>query len=94
MSDTRKILHWIQDQEAAPQSGNYFDKKNPATGEKIAEVAQGNQQDAADAISAAHNAFSTWSALTPIARGAILRKAAQLLHDRKEDIGSQGALEG
>ncbi len=94
MPDTQKILHWIQDQEVAPQSGNYFDKKNPATAEQLYEVARGDSLDAAKAVAAAQAAVSAWSAMTPIARGNILRKAAKLLNERKESIGAQLALEG
>ena len=44
---------------------------NPATGEKIGEVADGNATHANNAIEAAHTAFQTWSKPLPINAPAI-----------------------
>lgn len=90
----KHIPHWIQDQETLPRGGRYFEKKNPATGETIAEIARGDTEDASIAISAAYAALPTWSAMTPIARGNILRKAATILQEQKERIGALLSLEG
>lgn len=90
----KTIQHWIQDQEVAPHGGRYFDKKNPATGEVIASVARGDEEDAALAVAAAKAAFPVWSAMTPVARGNLLRKAAKLLSERKETVGATLSAEG
>ncbi len=89
-----RIQHWIQDQDTAPKNGRSFAKKSPATGETVAEVAQGDGDDVRAAVDAAVAAFPSWSAMTPVARGNLLRKAAKLLSERKEAIGAQLSLEG
>lgn len=61
---------------------------NPATEEVIATVPAGNRQDAADAIYAARAAFSDW-ALTPVAqRAAWLKKLAEGLQSRAEELAT------
>jgi aldehyde dehydrogenase (NAD+) len=55
----------------------------------IAEFARASDADARDAIGAAHVAFPAWSQTTPAARGAILRRASDLLMARREELGAQ-----
>jgi len=59
---------------------------NPATGEEIGQVADGNQTDANEAINAAHAAFASWSKCTAYQRSAILYRAYQLMVERKEEL--------
>lgn len=47
---------------------------NPATGEQIAEVAQGSRVDAHRAVEAAHRAFASWSKMAAEERAVLLRK--------------------
>ena len=63
-----------------------FDVFNPATGEKIGSVANGDQTDAARAIAAAARAFKSWSALTAYARSGYLYDAYRIMMERKEDM--------
>ncbi|HEX5415721.1 MAG TPA: NAD-dependent succinate-semialdehyde dehydrogenase [Chloroflexota bacterium] len=67
-------------------SGKTFAVRNPATGEVIAEVADGGVAETRAAIEAAHAAFPAWSALTADKRAAVLSKAAQLLLDRADEL--------
>ena len=72
---------WIQaDNDAA------FDVFNPATGEKLGSVANGDQKDAARAIEAATRAFESWSALTAYQRSEYLYDAYRIMMERKEDM--------
>ncbi len=66
--------------------GKSFEVTNPATGEKIADVADGGQADAARAIEAAHAAFAGWSGMTAYDRSRILYKAWELMSARQADI--------
>ena len=68
-------------------SGKRFEVTNPATGEVLADVADGGQADAARAIDAAHAAFAGWSGMTAYDRSRILYKAWELMSARKADIG-------
>lgn len=64
-----------------------FDVTNPANGELIERVADGGRQEAADAIDAAHSAFSSWSTTTAYARAEILNKAHQIMLSKKQELG-------
>ena len=66
--------------------GKTFEVTNPATGEKIADVADGGRADAARAIDAAHEAFTGWSGMTAYDRSRILYKAWELMSARQADI--------
>ena len=66
--------------------GKTFEVINPATGEKIADVADGGRADAARAIDAAHEAFAGWSGMTAYDRSRILYKAWELMSARQADI--------
>jgi len=59
---------------------------NPSNGEKIGEAADGNQDDARQAIEAAHGAFGTWSGLTAYQRSEYLYMAYQLMMEHKEHL--------
>lgn len=65
-------------------SGEFFDVYNPATNEKIAEVAYGDRADAKEAIEAANNAFPGWAGLTANERSAYLYKLYQIILEEKE----------
>ena len=70
-----------------------FDVFNPATGEKIGSVANGDQQDAARAIEAAAGAFKSWSSLTAYQRSEYLYDAYRIMMERKEDMARMMTLE-
>ena len=72
---------WIQAENNAS-----FDVFNPATGEKIGAVANGDQKDAARAIEAAARAFKSWSSLTAYQRSGYLYDAYHIMMDRREDL--------
>lgn len=59
---------------------------DPATGEKIAEVARCRAADMDGAIGAAERSFAAWRELLPAQRGAILRSWASLMRDHEEDL--------
>jgi succinate-semialdehyde dehydrogenase/glutarate-semialdehyde dehydrogenase len=69
------------------QGGETFEVINPATSEVIAHVPQGGPQDVQKALEAADRAFKEWSILPPIKRASILRQAAQLARERREELG-------
>ena len=63
-----------------------FESINPATGEVIDTVPDGNAEDATLAIDAANNAFPSWAGKTAYERSAILYKAWQLMIQRKGEL--------
>ncbi|TAM34208.1 MAG: NAD-dependent succinate-semialdehyde dehydrogenase [Burkholderiaceae bacterium] len=64
-----------------------FDVLDPATGLKLADVANLDPQDAESAIAAANAAWPAWRSLTAKQRHAILMKWFQLLTANQEDLG-------
>ncbi|MQK95690.1 aldehyde dehydrogenase family protein, partial [Escherichia coli] len=59
---------------------------NPAAEEVIVEVPDGTPEDAKRAVDAAARAFREWSRLTPYDRAVILKKAADLIRERLNEI--------
>lgn len=84
MEEPRMLIdgEWVDAQE-----GETFEVINPATSEVIAHVPKGGLKDAQKALEAADRAFKEWSILPPIKRGIILRQAAQLARERREELG-------
>jgi len=69
------------------RTGEVLDDINPAdTTEVVAQFPSMDADDARRAVDAAADAFPAWKAMTPVARGAILRRAAELLRERLELI--------
>jgi acyl-CoA reductase-like NAD-dependent aldehyde dehydrogenase len=78
------------------KSGETFATYNPATGEKIADVAKGDRVDAERAIAAARKAFDEgpWPKMTGAERGAKLREIAQLIADNSAELSELEARDG
>mgnify|MGYP000281848736 CR=1 FL=1 len=66
---------YIDGEWRGASSGTSFEVFNPATGEVIGDVADGNRDDAACAIQAASVAFTGWSRFTAYQRAAYLLRA-------------------
>jgi succinate-semialdehyde dehydrogenase/glutarate-semialdehyde dehydrogenase len=64
-----------------------FDVNDPATGKKLADVANLGPAEAEAAITAANNAWGPWKAKTGKERSAVLRKWFDLLIANQEDLG-------
>ena len=73
---------WV---EAA--SGKTFDSINPATGEVLAQVAEGDAEDIRRAVAAARRAFEgSWSKWKPYERQQVLLKLADLVEQHIDDL--------
>ena len=77
---------YINGQWISAKNEAVFSVSNPATGEKIGAVANGDQTDAARAIESAAEAFKSWSTLTAYQRSRYLYDAYQIMMERKEDL--------
>jgi len=60
--------------------------QNPATGQDIGRVAHASRADMDSALAAVERGFEIWRDYTPAARSKIMRKAADLLRERADDI--------
>jgi acyl-CoA reductase-like NAD-dependent aldehyde dehydrogenase len=77
-------------------SGETFATHDPATGEKIADVAKADREDAVAAITAARKAFDEgpWSRTSGKERAAKLNKIAELLGAKAEKLAEMEARDG
>src|SRR6266542_383097 len=74
-------------------SGKTFAVEDPATGESLCEVADGDGTDALAALDSAVNAQEAWAARPPRERGEILRRTYELLTERADDLALLMTLE-
>ncbi len=81
MTDLQRFHNVVAGQDKAAASGAWIASANPFTGENWAEVPRCGPDDAAEAVEAAHKAFSTgaWPALTATARGKLLRRLGDFI---------------
>ena len=66
---------------------------NPATGQELAPLPIASAEDVAAAIEAADAAFPAWSRKAPVERARVLRRAADLIRLRADDIATGLTLE-
>jgi phenylacetaldehyde dehydrogenase len=93
VSKPRKMLidgKWV---EAA--SGKTFDTYNPATGEVLARVAEGDSEDIDRAVKAARRAFESgpWPDISPSERGRLLWKLSDLLEQHLQEFAELETLD-
>jgi aldehyde dehydrogenase (NAD+) len=71
----------------AAASGKTFESRNPATGELLARVAEGDAEDIDRAVTAARRAFAgPWSKVKPYERQQMLLKLADLVERHFEEL--------
>jgi phenylacetaldehyde dehydrogenase len=89
----RKMLiggRWL-----AAASGKTFPTYNPATGDILAQVAEGNKTDVDRAVAAAREAFESgpWRKLTASERGRLIWKLADLIETHLEEFAQLESLD-
>src|SRR5919205_4672984 len=87
-SDTpRKYQLLIDGQWVDAESGKTFETPNPATGETLAQVAEGDKADIDKAVQAARRAYEgKWSKMSARDRGRLLYKLAQLIEENSKEL--------
>ena len=73
--------------------GGRFDVLDPATGAVLTSVADGTVEDAIAAVDAAEAAAAGWAATAPRERAEVLRRAFELMTERREEIAHLISLE-
>src|SRR5262245_51609014 len=68
----RRFGHFVGGKWQAPSEGKYFETSDPATGEKLADIAQGSDADVDAAVKSARAALPQWQALSGHARATSL----------------------
>mgnify|MGYP001793434464 FL=1 len=89
MADIQTYQMLIDGAWVDASDGGAFDSVNPATGQVWSRVPEATEEDVDRAVRAAHEAFlnGPWSKMTPTERGKHLRRLAELLADRSEELG-------
>jgi acyl-CoA reductase-like NAD-dependent aldehyde dehydrogenase len=77
----------------ASESGATFEAHSPSTGEVIGTVPEGSRSDARRAIAAAGRARTGWSSRSAFDRAAALRRVAEVVGDRRDDLARTLALD-
>jgi aldehyde dehydrogenase (NAD+) len=78
-----RFAHFIAGRFVEPAEGTFFEVIDPASGGRLATVAQGGPQDVDAAVAAARRALKPWSALPGNARARYLYALARLLQKRE-----------
>jgi acyl-CoA reductase-like NAD-dependent aldehyde dehydrogenase len=91
----RRYNHWIGNAEVVSSSKRWIDRRSPATGELVAQFAEGTADDTRLAIESARLAFEEgeWSRFSGEQRAAILRRAADLIAENRERLARLDAEE-
>ena len=89
----QELDHYINGQWVQPTSGKTRAVVNPADNTAIAALGCASREDLDAALSAADKGFAQWSRISPYERSKVLRRAAELLRSRAEEIAVQMTLE-
>jgi phenylacetaldehyde dehydrogenase len=86
---------FIDGKWVAAASGKTFPVYNPATGEVMAQVAEGDREDIDRAVKAARKAFEEgpWSTMTSSERGRAIWKLADLMEQHLEEFAQMESLD-
>src|SRR5579872_3520517 len=92
VAKTHKMLINGKWEEAA--SGKTFPTYNPATGDTLSRIAEGDKADIDRAVKAARAAFETgpWSRFTPSQRGRTIWKIGDLIEKHLEEFAQLESL--
>jgi succinate-semialdehyde dehydrogenase/glutarate-semialdehyde dehydrogenase len=80
------VRMWIGGAWVDAEGGATFEATSPSTGEVIGTVPEGTRADAARAIEAANRAAPAWAARSAFDRAAAMRRVAEAVQARREDL--------
>lgn len=86
ISGYRDTLLFIDGQWRGAVNGKTIDVIDPATDERIGTVAHASKADLDAALASVERGFKVWSATSAYDRSKIMRKAAEMLRERADDI--------
>ncbi|MFZ5551691.1 MAG: aldehyde dehydrogenase family protein [Bacteroidota bacterium] len=77
-----------------PSSGKYFPTINPATEEKLSEIAEANAADVDKAVKAARKAFGKWNKIPAKERAKFIYRISRMLQERAREFAVIESLDG
>src|SRR6266704_133627 len=91
----RSVEEFIDGQWASAASGKTFETPNPATGETLAQVAEGEAEDIDRAVKAARRAFDEgpWTKMTTSERGRIIWRIGDLINEHLDELAQLESLD-
>ena len=81
-----RILNYIGGKLVEPQSGQYLENVEPATGEVYGEIPDSDSQDVDAAVKAAEQAFLLWSKTSRAERSRLMLKIADLIDENIDKL--------
>jgi phenylacetaldehyde dehydrogenase len=86
---------FIDGQWTEAASGKTFETPNPATGEALASVAEGDAEDIDRAVRAARRAFDEgpWAGITPSERGRMIWRIGDLILEHADELAQLESLD-
>lgn len=88
-----KASHFIDGEYVEDTAGAPFESLYPATGEVIARLHAATPAIVEKAIAAAKRAQPEWAAMSPTARGRILKRAAEIMRERNRELSELETLD-
>ena len=86
---------FINGQWQSPLSKKYFDTINPATEEKLSEVAEAGAADVDNAVKAARNAYEkVWRKMSAKERGKYVYRISRMIQERARELAIVESLDG
>jgi aldehyde dehydrogenase (NAD+) len=86
---------FINGKFVAPRSKKYFDSLNPATEQKLTEIAAGNAADVDTAVKSARRAYEkVWSKMPGRERGKYLYRIARIIQEKARELAVLETIDG
>lgn len=86
---------FIDGKFTAPSKGKYFDTVNPATEEKLSEVAEASEEDVNKAVKAARKAYDkVWSKMPAKERGKYMFRIARMIQEKARELAVIETMDG
>ena len=86
---------FINGKFVAPHSGNYFDSLNPATEQKLTEIAAADETDVDHAVKAARRAYDkVWSKMPGRERAKYLYRIARIIQEKSRELAVLETMDG
>ena len=89
----KKQQNYVNGEYLANQSGDTFETIYPGDGHVICEVETAGQPEVDAAVQAAKDAFPEWAATPAVERGNILRRAAEIIRSRNQELSELETLD-